>query len=496
MKQRPNVVIFNPDQWRGDVLGHMGNRGAVTPNLDRAVCEDFVSFRTAFCQSPICTPSRCSFMTGWYPHVRGHRTMFHMLRREDPCLLKILKDDGYQVWWGGKNDLIPAQNGFEDYCDVKYEPTDPIERTTHQLHKDLAPSQASSPPADYYAMYLGQLRPQTSSSQKHGVYYDEDWANVLGAIDHIRHAPADRPFCVYLPLLFPHPPYAIEEKYYAMINRNALPPRIHAPTNWAGMPSLLPGIAERQALSQWSESQWDELRTTYYAMCARVDAQFALVMQALREAGLYDNTAVFFFSDHGDFTGDYGMVEKTANTFEECLTRVPLLIKPPSHMPAKARVSNALVELIDVSATIYDYCGITPNYTHFGRSLRSVISGQTDEHRDAVFSEGGRLEDETHAMDDQSILQSGPDSPYWPRLSVQQGIPAHTKATMCRTERYKYVRRLYEQDELYDLFEDPAEQVNLIDQPEMSQIKNDLALRMLKWYQATADVVPHDFDQR
>ena len=104
--KRPNLVIFNPDQWRGDVMGCHGDPAAVTPNLDRLVQTDGVSFRNAYCQNPVCTPSRCSFMSGWYPHVRGHKSMAHMLRPpHDNNLLKTLKDAGYFVWWGGKNDL-------------------------------------------------------------------------------------------------------------------------------------------------------------------------------------------------------------------------------------------------------------------------------------------------------------------------------------------------------------------------------------------------------
>jgi arylsulfatase A-like enzyme len=492
MRQRPNILIFNPDQWRGDVLGHMGNPAAVTPHLDHAAASDFVSFRSAFCQNPVCTPSRCSFMTGWYPHVRGHRSMFHMLRPDEPCLLRVLKDEGYHVWWGGKNDLVPAQNGFGDYCDVKYKPADPTERSTHQLHHDLA--SAKSP--DFYSMYLGRLSPQSPSSRKHGVYYDGDWANVLGAVEHIRSAPRDRPLCIYLPLGFPHPPYGVEEPYYSRIDRHALPPRVPALEDWSAKPALLKGIFQRQALSHWNEARWSELRATYYGMCARVDAQFGLVMRALREAGLYEGTGIFFFSDHGDFTGDYGLVEKTQNTFEDCLVRVPLLIKPPRTAPAQARISEALVELIDVPATIYDYCGITPGYTHFGQSLHHVISGGADEHRDAVFCEGGRLAGEAHASEGQSGIQDDSDSPYWPRVGLQQKALEHTKATMCRMRRYKYVRRLYEADELYDLARDPAERLNLIDRPELAGVRNELKLRMLEWYQATCDVVPHDADRR
>ena len=108
MSKKPHVIIFNVDQWRGDVLGHLGNAAAETPNLDRIVENEGVSFRNAFCQNPVCTPSRCSFMTGWYPHVRGHRTMHYMLHleRNEPNLLKILKDNGYFVWWSFRNDFV------------------------------------------------------------------------------------------------------------------------------------------------------------------------------------------------------------------------------------------------------------------------------------------------------------------------------------------------------------------------------------------------------
>src|SRR4051812_19160030 len=95
MPKRPTLVFFVPDSWRGDVLGHMGNPGALTPNLDALAATDAVSFRNAFCQAPVCVPSRCSFLSGWYPHVRGHRSQYHMLSAQEPMLLRRLKDSGY-----------------------------------------------------------------------------------------------------------------------------------------------------------------------------------------------------------------------------------------------------------------------------------------------------------------------------------------------------------------------------------------------------------------
>src|SRR5690606_23939149 len=123
--------------------------------------------------------------------------------------------------------------------------------------------------------------------------------------------------------------------------------------------------------------RWTELRAVYYGMCARLDHQFGLLMDALREAGIYDDTAVFVFADHGDYTGDYGIVEKTQNTFEDALARVPFIIKPPASVPVAPRVSEALVELVDFPATVYDLAGIEPGYWHFGRSLMPVLAGET-----------------------------------------------------------------------------------------------------------------------
>ena len=354
-KQKPHIIIFNPDQWRGDVMGHFGNPAAVTPNLDALVETGAVSFSAAFCQNPVCTPSRCSFMTGWYPHVRGHRTMFHMLHpeRDEPNLLKILKDNGYFVWWGGKNDLIPGQDGWEAYCDIRYQPT----AEDYERWK-LTPREGTHGgdlawrgPADgdnFYSFMKGRL-----DKKDERIYCDPDWALILGAIDFIHGYDGDQPLCIYLPMSYPHPPYCVEEPFFSQIERSALPRRVPTPADWEGKPSILQGIYENQHLAGWDEARWDELRATYYGMCTRLDHQFGLLMDVLKSAGLYDDAAVFCFSDHGDYTGDFGIVEKTQNTLEDCLTRVPFVIKPPQTQSVEPRVCDALVELIDFCATVF-----------------------------------------------------------------------------------------------------------------------------------------------
>ncbi len=107
MGTRPHILIFNPDQWRGDVLGHLGNSAAQTPHLDNLVATDAISFRNSFVQAKVCTPSRCSFMTGWYPHVRGHRTMHYMLVGLIYVVWEIGSVEIFVAMWEGVAVYVP-----------------------------------------------------------------------------------------------------------------------------------------------------------------------------------------------------------------------------------------------------------------------------------------------------------------------------------------------------------------------------------------------------
>ena len=503
MADRPHIIIFNPDQWRGDALGHVGHPAVKTPNLDRIVATDAVSFRQAFAQATVCTPSRCSFMTGWYPHVRGHRTMHHMLAPPlgETNLLKVLRDNGYFVWWGGKNDLVPGQLGFESHCDVYFRP-----HREDYARWGVVPQAGShggdlswrgEPDGDnYFSFFKGKLAPPAGQ-----VWFDGDWAMVHGAIDFLDAYAGDKPLCLFLPLGYPHPPYCVEEPWFSTTDRDAIPDR-YIYEDWSDKPNLLSGIRDGQGLTGWTEARWRELRATYYGMCARVDHQFGMLVKALKDAELYDDSALFVFSDHGDFTGDYGLVEKTQNTFQDCLSRVPFVLKPPADVPTVAGVRDQLVELVDFPATVYDLAGVDCGYWHFGRSLAGLLGQPDVAHRDAVFCEGGRLHAEVQASERESLSANSALGLYSPRVNLQveeagegAALP-HTKAAMCRTERMKYVRRAFEMDELYDLGEDPGETRNLIADPTYRDELLKLKERLLTWYMETCDVVPLITDQR
>ncbi|SKC83047.1 sulfatase-like hydrolase/transferase [Maledivibacter halophilus] len=483
--KKPHILIFNPDQMRADSMQHLGNEAAVTPNLDR-LAKEGVSFSQAFCQNPVCTPSRCSFMSGWYPHVRGHRSMHFMMQKDEPVLLKILKDNGYYVWWGGKNDLIAADKDIKPYCNEKFTPSEIDPNKVESDYKWQSKWRGEFKGNNYYSFYAGKTEKEESSFVKH------DWLYVNAAVEKIKSYKEDKPLCIYLPLLYPHPPYAVEEPFYSMIDRNKVSKCIEPFEDWTLKPSILKGIYDRQDLKNWSSEDFVELKSTYLGMCARIDYQFGLIVNALKEAGIYDETAIFVFSDHGDFTGDYGLVEKTQNTFEDCLTNIPLIIKPPSNLDCKPRTTEALAELVDIPATISEIADVNLDYNHYGKSLVPVLKGE-EIHKDYVFCEGGRIDGEPQCME----LGHKETSLYWPRLSIQASDgPEHKKAVMIRNHKYKYVYRLEENDEFYNLEKDPHEKENLIQNRKYENEIQILKDRLFKFMIETSDVVPLKKEKR
>ena len=481
MNSKPNIILFVPDTFRADALGHLGNKASRTPVVDNLIKqEEAVSFENAFCQSPFCTPSRCSFMSGLYPHVNGHRTLTYMMEPHEPVLLRTLKNNGYYVWWGGRDDLIPAENDHVPYCDVFF-------RGDGKFNSVYDNPQWRGEPGndDYYSFYAGKVDVPVG-----GVFNDCDNQLINGAIDFINNYQCDKPLCMYIALANPHAPYGVEEPWFSLIDREQVTLPASIPGNWDEMPSMMKGIFEKQNLINYSTDKWKELRAVYLGMCARVDAQLGMIIEVLKKKSLYENTALFFFSDHGDFTGDFGLVEKTQNTFQDCLTNVPLIIKPPSNISIDPGIKKALVELVDIVPTVCDLAGIELGYDQFGKSLYECLKGKK-EHRDAVFCEGGRLHGETQCMESYDANLLNPESLYYPKVHTQHSEgPEHTKAVMCRTGDYKYVYRLYEKDEFYDLSSNKGETENLVDHPEYQHKISWHKDRLLRFMIETCDTVP------
>lgn len=479
MAKQPHIIILNPDEMRWDALGHLGNPAVHTPHLDAFARGEAVSFRRAYCQNPVCVPSRCSFTTGLYPHVHGHRTMQHLLHAHETSIFQELRGAGYHVWMNARNDLVAGQlpGLAERHADEIF----------YADSSWSLPGGREEDPAFPYSHFAGKLPGGE----------DGDLADTRAAVQRILHPVPGRPLCLFLGWVNPHPPYGAPEPYYSAVDRARLPPRIRA-AETQGKCLMLQRLRELSGMGDYPEPRWDELRAAYFAQCAKIDDLFAMVCGALRQAGMYDDSAIFFLSDHGDFCGDYDLPEKAQNSFEDCLTRVPLLIKPPKGCAVDPGVTDSLAELVDFYATAMDYAGVPPDHDHFGRSLRPVVADRTAAVRPYAHCEGGRLAgeqqcDEYHAEGPNGASKA---TPYWPKKMAQLDPLAHEKGAMICDGRWKYVRRPSGRDELYDLAADPGERRNLFGAPGLEADTARLRLALLDWYEETCDVVPRAYDSR
>jgi arylsulfatase A-like enzyme len=469
----PNIVIFMPDELRWDCVGYTGNDVIQTPNVDRLAAEG-TGFNHFYVNHTVCSPSRVCMFTGWYPHVRGHRTLWHLLQPDEPNVFRYLKESGYHVEMWGKNHLL-ADASVES--SISFRGTVDYDRERGINNNPIDPDDKW-----FRTMYYGERPAEVSND------WDRQW--VDGALEFLNSNPPE-PFCLFLPLFFPHPPYWVEEPYFSMYDRESVP--TPSPAEHEGKPKYYPEIHHSRDLDKFTPEELREIVATYYGMVTRIDDQFGEVVDALQEKDLWDNTATFFFSDHGDYVGDYGLTEKWPSGMEDCLARVPMAVRIPGGVAQSH--TNAMAETIDLTPTILDLAGIDIAHDQFGKSLVPLLRGETSEHREAVFAEGGHGPEEHQSLelvDD----DADPDFVYYPKGRTQTDNPsAVCKSAMVRTYDWKYISRLDDTDELYDMRSDPGEMVNLVDRPEHAAIRAELHDRLLRWFLETGDVVPWEKDE-
>jgi arylsulfatase A-like enzyme len=471
-----NFIFFIPDELRAESVGCYGNAVAQTPNMSRLAAEG-TRFDQCHVQHTVCTPSRCSFTTGWYPHVRGHRTLWNMLRPDEPNLLKYLKQAGYQVHWGGKNDLLSPESFAESVTDYRLGARS---RRATETHGHGEPPYERDDPRYYSFLY---------EPIEGGIEGLSDFRHVDGAIEFLRSKPVE-PFVIYLPLSFPHCPYHAPEPFHSLISPNDVPAL--RPADLPGKPDFYRLIRETRRLDALDEGFFRMLHAVYLGMTAVTDTLLGMLLDALDETGHAADTAVFLFADHGDWAGDYGLVEKWPSALDDVLTRVPLLARVPGM--ARGHVVAEPVELFDVMATTLELADVPAKHTHFARSLVPQLGGAPGDPERAVFSEGGYDPHEPHAFEGRAASGSlfrDASHIYYPKGRLQQDHPESVcRSTSIRTQTHKLVRRPLGVSELYDLQTDPRELRNVYGQAEYAGVQRTLEQRMLDWYVHTSDVVP------
>lgn len=461
--ETPNILWICTDQQRYDTIGALGNPHVSTPNIDSLVA-DGVAFTHAYCQSPICTPSRASFLTGMYPsatHVNGNGNDY--FPETYPLVTRTLADIGYDCGLIGKLHLASAFRRIEPRADDGYR----YWQYSHAPRDDWKKGHDYADWVRSKGYILGELtkNPEGVPAELH----QTTWC-AEKTIEFIREE-RDGPWLASVNIYDPHPPFNPPQSYREQFDPADMPEplfkesdleqqhklqqidfqsKVKTPEELDIRNPIVPQSPGRKHDSTVGTRDAKTLKAAYYAMIKLIDDQLGRILETLNETGQRENTVIIFTSDHGEMLGDHGLIQKGCR-FYEGLVRVPLIFSMPGYFESGLK-SDALVELVDKVPTLLELAGLSiPDGMH-GRSLLPILRGEADanHHRDFVRCE------------------------YYDALDQRD----HSFATMFRDKRYKLiVYHGHEEGELYDLIDDPDEFNNLWHTPEKQNTKLDLLKR-------------------
>ncbi|MBO6727809.1 MAG: sulfatase-like hydrolase/transferase [Rhizobiaceae bacterium] len=467
--QSPNILWICTDQQRWDTLSCLGHPGAKTPNID-TIAESGVAFTRAYCQSPICTPSRASFLTGLYPiSHQVHRNGNVGFPSHLPLLPKMAKDAGYRTGLIGKLHLSRAQGIVEKRPDDGYDEfywsqhPDPDWDKGHD-YQDWLVEKGVDPKA-LYADQKGAIRTGVPSQ-----YHQTTWAGER-AQDFVTRNKGQR-WLLSINLYDPHPPFDPPKEYRDQFDPKDMPKPVFEARDVDHHEKLI-GRVDLQAQKAVNPNHADDdsdyleptdegahdrppesfdgakLRAAYHAMIAQIDDMIGCLVETLGETGQLDNTLFIFMSDHGEMLGDHGLLYKGCR-FYEGLVHVPLVVSYPNRIK-QPLVSDALVELVDLPQTILEFAGIDASNFMQGQSLVPLLTGVVDQnrHKDFVLSE------------------------YFDAINYEGSIGS--RGSMYFDGRYKLcVYHDAGTGELFDHHDDPDEHNDLWDLPGFQCLKKDL----------------------
>ena len=452
MTERPNILWLCTDQQRYDTIHSLGNPLVRSPNVDKLV-EQGVAFTQAYCQSPVCAPSRASFLTGRYPRTTGCRQNGQQISPMEVLISRMLANVGYRCGLAGKLHLSSCSDGkVEKRVDDCYHDF----HWSHHPQPDWQENEYSQWLEAHGTSWEELYQGPSTGYVKEGVpaeFHQTTWC-AEKAVEFIERN-TQQPWMFSFNCFDPHHPFDPPTEYLKKYDPAEMPLPKVGPNDPASKTSF------QQLDSVWAHNSPGEFHTeaitdddrrqvaaAYYAMCELIDDQVGRIMQTLDRTGQRENTIVIFMSDHGEMLGDHGIYFKGPHFYDEAV-RVPLIISWPDRFKSGLKVAG-LTELVDLVPTLLESCGLPIPSRVQGRSLVPHLTGDADPavHRGHVYCE--YLNSWTHG---------------------------DAYGTMLRTTDEKIV--VYhgtDQGELYDLRSDPDEFHNLWDDP----THRDMQLRLMK----------------
>lgn len=442
----PNLLLIVDDDHAANTLGVEGDPHGATPSID-ALARQGTYFERAYCNAPLCTPSRQSFITGKLPHATGVTRLQTALPDSMRTLGHILGESGYRTAAIGKMHFNGISNhGFalrRDYADWL-------------RHLDAHP-----PPAgDHRKLWRPMATPAAEwlNARCEGAGIDAGSMDatyfVNRAIRFVKDDPA-RPFALVVSFYEPHAPFHFPEEYRGRFRPEQFPAPAVTRRDLDERPAVFRGL---------SPDDEKGIRAAYYTSISFVDEQIGRLVRALDEQGLARDTVVVFLSDNGYMLGQHARFEK--HCFYEPSVRVPLLFRRPGTIPAGRR-TRELVELVDLLPTVLGLLGQPiPPGLHGEDHSRLVLGEPGAAGRSVVVSEYHENEEAMARSDRYKlILGSG-------RRARKDGYAAPAAPV----GPYEH---------LYDMLEDPGEERDLAADPRLAEVRASLERAIYERLRAT-----------
>ena len=416
---KPNVIIIFSDQHNANVFGYQGHPDVKTPNLDN-MAKGGVVFNRAYCQDAISAPSRMSLFTGLYPRTIGaldNSRLETSVINNAISLEAAFQANGYETYAFGKRHLDAAadkgwtndeSHNANESPNSNYVKWIDNQGYAQEFGEDWAaefgkfPKGNSKEDIKYPTAKMG-TRPTKLPEDKTMESFSTQ--NTLEVIRN--HKKSGKPFFCFTSFYHPHQPYTPLPKYLSMYDITKwgkgtraddgifMPESLHQPAN--ELPPMLATLRTSKTgiwclgLASEDEQLYRNYIGSYYALVSEIDTKVGEIFAELEKNGMAENTIVVYTSDHGDFVGGHGMIEKAAmghNVYEETL-RVPMMFFWKGKFPAGYK-NEDLVGLIDLYPTLMELTGSmrpTSEYKLQGISLAKTLTNKTHTNRNYIVSE-------------------------------------------------------------------------------------------------------------